>query len=60
MFSIKKFFCKIGIHWMKNHHSLFWDAIGGIPVFAADCECGKKWMVQTTSPINILSTKIEA
>ena len=51
MFSIKKLFCKIGIHWMENHHSYLWDYIGGTPIFSAECPCGRKWMVESAFPI---------
>lgn len=48
---MKKFFCKIRLHWMQNHTSNFTDKVSGKTVFNATCACGKKWMVDTLSPI---------
>jgi len=59
MLFIKKLFCKIGLHWMSNHHSMFWDAIGGIPVYNAKCACGKEWMTESACAVNPLATKVE-
>jgi hypothetical protein len=50
---MKKFFCSIGLHWMKNHHFNFTDKVDGKTVYNADCECGKKWMVDSLSPITL-------
>lgn len=50
---VKKFFCKIGLHWMSNHASMFWDGIGGCTVYGAKCTCGKEWMTETTCAINL-------
>ena len=47
---MKKFFCRIGVHWMKNHHHNFVDCVDGKTVYNAECACGKKWMVDSLLP----------
>lgn len=48
---MKKLFCKLGVHWMKNHHHNFIDVVNGKSVFNAECECGKKWLVDSLSAL---------
>lgn len=56
--SIKEILCKIGLHWMENRLSLFWDGIGGKQVFDAKCPCcGMHWMVDTLSPITFFKVE---
>lgn len=47
----KKLFCCIGRHWMKNHKPYFIDSSSDKQVYVADCECGKKWMVDSLFPL---------
>jgi hypothetical protein len=35
---------------MKNHHHNFIDKCSGKTVYNAECECGKKWMVDSLLP----------
>lgn len=43
--------CRIGIHWMSGHASLFVDKVSGETVYNATCPCGKEWMVDTPFPL---------
>lgn len=49
--------CRIGIHWMSGHASLFVDRVFGETVFNTTCPCGKEWMTDTLFPLPIF--KIE-
>lgn len=48
---IGKLLCRIGIHWMGEHASLFVDIVSGETVFNAICPCGKEWIVDTLFPL---------
>ena len=48
---IGRILCKLKVHWMRNHHHNFIDSVSGKTVFNAECPCGKRWMVDTLSPI---------
>lgn len=47
MINMKRFFCLIGWHWMKNHRRSFTDCVSGKTVYRAECECGRKWQVDS-------------
>lgn len=47
---MKKLLCKIGLHWLKNHSHRFTDLVSRKPIYFADCECGKKWLVDSKIP----------
>ena len=37
--------CKIGVHRpLRNYSYNFTDQVSGLPVYDAECPCGKKWM----------------
>lgn len=43
-----KLLCSIGLHRpLKNHRHNFIDKVSGSTVFNAECNCGKKWMVDS-------------
>lgn len=49
----KELMCKLGIHYMQNHKHNFVDVVSRKTVYNTVCPCGKKWLVDTLSPITL-------
>lgn len=49
--------CKLGIHRpLKNHRYAFTDKVTDLSVYHAECDCGKKWFVD--SPLGYFGFKV--
>ena len=48
---MKRFFCRIGWHWMISHEVSFRDVVDGKTVYRSKCACGRKWLVDSKRPL---------
>ena len=52
--------CKVGLHWfMYGHEPNFVDSDSGKIVYLAECPCGRRWLVDTTSRCPIFKVEVK-